>query len=503
LPELLLHFAVPFALAAPILGLKRALIVGVAALLPDLDVFMYLHRSFTHSIVFLSIFAIPLIFASLKLGRGFRTVLACSLSLFSHPLLDLFNSPTPLFYPISTHHYHVSLSMSVLFSDRIIPHFSSSIVVEEAGFKSFHSFDAPIFTDIGFIASLILITTPSMYLTLFRATMNAANHTDGKTFYIDLGNVEGDGMGSETLPTDKAAAYFKDDVTVVIPTLNEEKAIGKVIQEVREQGFKNILVVDGHSSDQTAEIARKAGARVVYQSGHGKGMAVKTGFELAKTPWILVMDGDGTYDPRSIDKMVKVAVERGCDEVIGYRMDRENIPLLHRFGNSVISTLISILMGYRIKDPCSGIYLLRRDFVRQCEIISTGFEVEAEIVCQVIAHGRVAEVPVRYRRRIGEPKLKTWRAGLGIVLTAVKISWLYNPVFLLGSLASLLAVPGIALTLWQLYLRYVYGAGAWSLEVSWLGLFLLVVGMQGFTLTILALMLKRMERRIVQSLKKF
>jgi dolichol-phosphate mannosyltransferase len=184
-------------------------------------------------------------------------------------------------------------------------------------------------------------------------------------------------------------------------------------------------------------------------------------------------------------------------------MDRENIPLLHRFGNSVISTLISILMGYRIKDPCSGIYLLRRDFVRQCEITSTGFEVEAEIVCQVIAHGRVAEVPVSYRRRIGEPKLKTWRAGLGIVLTAVKISWLYNPVFLLGSLASLLAIPGIAMTLWQLYLRYVYGAGAWSLEVSWLGLFLLVVGMQGFTLTTLALMLKRMERRIVQSLKKF
>jgi membrane-bound metal-dependent hydrolase YbcI (DUF457 family) len=158
LPELLLHFAVPFALAAPILGLKRALIVGVAALLPDLDVFMYLHRSFTHSIVFLSIFAIPLIFTSLKLGRSFGTVLACSLSLFSHPFLDLFNSPTPFFYPVSNHHYHVSLS--VLFSNRIVTRVSSGISVEEMGFKPFHSFDAPIFTDIGFIASLILIANP-------------------------------------------------------------------------------------------------------------------------------------------------------------------------------------------------------------------------------------------------------------------------------------------------------------------------------------------------------
>jgi dolichol-phosphate mannosyltransferase len=333
--------------------------------------------------------------------------------------------------------------------------------------------------------------------------MNATNPTDGKTFHIDSGKVEGDGMGSEALPTERAATYFKDDVTVVIPTLNEEKAIGKVIQEIREQGFKNILVVDGYSSDQTAEIARKAGARVVYQSGNGKGMAVKTGIELAKTPWILVMDGDGTYDPGSIEKMLEVAVERGRDEVIGYRVDQENIPALHRFGNRVVSGLISLLMGYRVKDPCSGIYLLNRDFARQCEITSTGFDVEAEIVCQAITHGRVAEVPVRYRKRIGESKLKIWRAGLSIVLTAVKISWLYNPVFLMGALASLLAIPGIVLTLWQLYLRYVYGAVAWSMEVSWLGLFLLVVGMQGFMLAILALMLKRMERRIVQSLKNF
>jgi membrane-bound metal-dependent hydrolase YbcI (DUF457 family) len=160
LPELLLHFAVPFAVAAPILGLRRALMVGVAALPPDLDVFMYLRRSFTHSILFLSIFAIPLIFTSLKLGRSFGTVLACSLSLFSHPFLDLFNSPTPFFYPVSNHHYHVSLSISVLFSNRIVTRVSSGISVEEMGFKPFHSFDAPIFTDIGFIASLILIANP-------------------------------------------------------------------------------------------------------------------------------------------------------------------------------------------------------------------------------------------------------------------------------------------------------------------------------------------------------
>jgi dolichol-phosphate mannosyltransferase len=503
MPELLLHFAIPFALVAPVLGIRRALLAGFIAILPDIDALMYIHRSVTHSIPLLMIPATLFVVVFWKAGKGSRTVAACTLSLLSHPILDLFQSPTPILYPLSQYSYHLSVKMNALISEKIVPEVAVRVSFETTNFSRFQTLDAPIFTDVGFVISLLLMIFPTI-----NRIANILHHTSlykqpdlckeqlGKT--IDVG-----GAGKlQNDHLDPGPSFSKDDVTIIIPTLNEEKAIGRVIHEVREQGFKNILVVDGYSSDRTVEIAKELGAKVVHQLGHGKAMAVKTGLELAKTPWVLVMDGDGTYDPRSIDKMLEVAVERGYDEVIGYRMDRENIPLLHRFGNSVISYLISLLMGHRIKDPCSGIYLLRRDFAKQCEITSTGFDVEAEIVCQVIAHGKVAEVPVRYRRRIGESKLRTWSEGLRILLTAIKISWLYNPVFLLGSLASILAVPGAALTLWQLYLRFVYGAGAWSLEVSWLALFLLVVGMQGFTMATLALMLKRMERRIVQSLKK-
>jgi len=493
LPELLLHFSIPFALSAPILGLRRALLVGIVATLPDLDVLMYLHRSFTHSAIFLLTSIIPFVFASLRLGRGFRTVLACSLSLLSHPLLDLFHSPTPILFPLTNYSYHLSLKMNAVISDRITPYISISSTMEENSFRAFQYLDAPIFTDVGFIASLMLIGFPSVYL-IVKPSGSVVARTMRNPQKAQR-NIDGDSLASTTVPLGQIT---KDDVTILIPTLNEEEAIEKVIQEVRECGFKNILVVDGYSKDRTVEIARNMGVRVVYQTGQGKSMALKTGIELAQTPYILVMDGDGSYDPRDIERMLGLAIERNCDEVIGYRVDRENIPLLHRFGNKVISTLISLLMGQRVKDPCSGIYLLRTDFAKQLEITATGFDIEAEIVCQSLTFGKVIEVPVRYHKRIGKPKLATWGAGIRIVLTALKISWLYSPVLTFSSLGSILGVGGLAILFWQLYMRYIFGEKAWSIGWAWLGLILLIVGIQSFTIAIISLMLKRLERRIVR-----
>jgi dolichol-phosphate mannosyltransferase len=292
--------------------------------------------------------------------------------------------------------------------------------------------------------------------------------------------------------------FNKDDVTILIPTLNEEEAIGKVIEEVREAGYNNILVIDGYSSDRTVEIARNMGVRVVYQVSHGKSMAIKTGIEIARTKYLVVMDGDGTYDPRDIDRLLEVALEKDYDEVIGYRVDRKNIPLLHRLGNRIISTVISLLMGQRVKDPCSGMYLLKRDFARQLEITATGFDIEAEIVCQALAHGSVSEVTVRYRKRIGRAKLKTLSPGFRIILTAFKVSWLHSPILLFSWFGSLLGVSGLLILFWQLYTRYLFGEKAWSTGWTWFGLVLLILGLHSFTIMIISLMLKRIERRLIK-----
>ncbi|MCD6536719.1 MAG: glycosyltransferase [Thaumarchaeota archaeon] len=306
----------------------------------------------------------------------------------------------------------------------------------------------------------------------------------------------------QLVSVDHAARIDPGSITILIPTLNEEAAIGKVIQEVKSRGYENILVVDGYSQDKTVEIARENGAEVVYQIGVGKADAIRTGLAKVTTPYVLVMDGDGTYDPSDIERLLRVAVEYGFDEVIGYRVRREHIPLLNRIGNRLISSFLTVLMGHRVRDPCSGMYLLRTDMVRNLEITAAGFDIEAEIVAQMLALGRVAEIPINYRRRIGRSKLSSFRAGLRIIWTAYKLGWLYNPVFMFSMAASLFGVAGLLILAWQLSIRYLYGAEAWSLGWALFGLTLLVIGLQATAVAVISLLLKRMERRVIQLFRK-
>lgn len=156
----------------------------------------------------------------------------------------------------------------------------------------------------------------------------------------------------------------------------------------------------------------------------------------------------------------------------------------------------------RISDPCGGMYLLRTEKLRGLELTSGGFDVEVEVAAQMPSFGKVVEVPISYGRRVGGRKLPTWRSGFSILLTAWKMCWLYNPVLLFPAITALLAFPGAIILLWQLYMRYLHGAGAWSLGWTWPGLALLITGLQGFTISTISLLLKRMERRILAQTRK-
>jgi len=493
MPEPLLHFAIPFALSAPILGIKRAMIVGVVSMLPDIDALFHVHRSVSHSIIILSIMTLLAVLLSLKFGGDTGLVAASGLGLLSHPLIDSFQSPAPILYPLSSFSYHVSPNLLVTISDRISANLVIAIEREPVNFTHFQSLDAPIFTDMGFIISLLLVGVPIIY---------AAYAHRGESSITALSKPLAEVKG---LPNPLLSCELSDngtispgDVTILIPTLNEEEAIGKVIQELKSHGYRNILVVDGYSTDRTVEIAEKKGAKVIYQVGHGKAAAVKTGLEKVRTPYVLIMDGDGTYDPKDIEKLLRAAAEHGLDEVIGYRVNRENIPLLNRIGNKVISLLLSLLMGQRIKDPCSGMYLLRTDMARNLEITATGFDIEVEIVAQMLALGNVAEVPINYRKRIGRSKLSSLRAGCRIVWTAFKLGWLYNPVFMFTAIGSVLGLAGVIIMAWQLAIRYLYGAQAWSPGWAFFALTLMIIGLQALTVAIISLLLKRMERRMIR-----
>lgn len=304
-------------------------------------------------------------------------------------------------------------------------------------------------------------------------------------------------MNNSALDSSKGSE-LKNFVTIVLPTLNEEEAIGKVIDEIKGEGYNNILVIDGHSSDKTVEIAKSKGVNVIIQNSVGKASAVRMAIELVKTPYVLVMDADYTYDPKDIALLLERIPH--YDEVIGFRKNRANIPALHRIGNRIISTVLSLLMGQRIGDPCSGMYLLKVETAKTLELTSSSFDIEAEIVAQLISLGKITEVPITYRRRIGKKKISL-KSGFRILITIFKMVWLYNPIFLLSSFSSVLAIPGLVIILWQLYIRYIFGDKYWSLGLAWLGLVLLVIGLQGFSTATMLLLLKRMERRIMKLLK--
>jgi len=290
----------------------------------------------------------------------------------------------------------------------------------------------------------------------------------------------------------------KQDVTVVLPTLNEEKAIGIVIDELRNEGYENILVVDGYSKDMTVKIAGEKGVKVVYQHGKGKAGALKTGIEHVETSYLLIMDADHTYDPKDIWKFLEHAND--YDEIIGVRVNRENIPLMNRLGNWAITKAFNLLTGTSLRDICSGMYLLKTEAAKRLDIESASFDIEVEIATQLVSNGEVTEVPVSYRSRIGRQKLSSLRHGARILLTIINLARIYNPAFLFAIMTALALIPGAIIYLWVFYRFMLYGI--WHSGWALLGTALIILGGQGLIISTIALMLKRMERRIAKMIAK-
>jgi len=291
----------------------------------------------------------------------------------------------------------------------------------------------------------------------------------------------------------------RDDVTVVIPVLNEGKAIGKVLDEVLSLGFKRerVLVVDGYSTDNTVEEVERRNIKVIKQHGSGKAGAIKTAIEHVTTPYMLVMDGDYSYDPRDIDKLLEHG--EGYDEVIGRRPSAK-ISRPHRLGNWVINRLFNLVMGTSLSDVCSGMYLLRLEAVRKALIETTSFDVEVELAAQLSLNGHVTEVPIGYRDRIGEPKLKSWRHGLRIALTLISLAIKYNPLFFFGALGGMSMLPALLILTW-VALEVIF-RGVWHSGYALLGTMLLLFSMQSLTVASVAVMLRGFERRLISKIKE-
>jgi len=319
-------------------------------------------------------------------------------------------------------------------------------------------------------------------------------------------SVEGNGQTQQEDSTEKAFLRLQqrngfvtpDQVTVVIPVLNEREAIGKVLDDLKSAGFEHVLVVDGYSSDGTAQIAASKGALVLQQHGAGKAGALATALDVVATPYLLVMDGDDTYKAADIVRLLPHAAE--YDEVIGARTGgRQNIPLFNRVGNWLISKSFKLLFGEPITDVLSGMYLLRTETMRQVHITSTSFDIEVEIASAIASIGRITQVPITYGERLGTQKLRS-RDGGRIVTTLFWMAYYYNPLLMFGGLVSLNAIPAVVILSWTLYQKLAFNV--WHSGWALFGVTLLLVATEGAAVALGSLLTKRSEQRIMLELRR-
>lgn len=229
-----------------------------------------------------------------------------------------------------------------------------------------------------------------------------------------------------------------------------------------------VYVFDNASTDQTARVARAAGATVVLSPLPGKGNVVRDIFRTMDADWILLVDGDGTYDPADAPRLLEMAARQNADMVVGRRWTaagespRAYRPM-HEMGNRIICGLIRLAFGVSLQDVFSGYRVVGRGMAKTVPLQSRGFEVETELTLQAISKDyKFLEVETRYRARPpgSFSKLSTWRDGLWVAKCLFTIGRLYRPMVFFGScglgLAGLSLLAGSAPIVDYLRDRWVY-----------------------------------------------
>jgi glycosyltransferase involved in cell wall biosynthesis len=242
------------------------------------------------------------------------------------------------------------------------------------------------------------------------------------------------------------------EVSVVIPAYNEEAGIATVVAELRARHpWREIIVVDDGSGDDTAARAGAAGARVVrHPYNKGNGAAVKTGIRAAQGAVVLLMDGDGQHAPEEAARLV--AGVGLYDMVIGARAaaDQEKTRAL---GNALFKALASWLTGRRIHDLTSGFRAARRELLLDIlHLLPNGYSYPTTSCLAFLKAGyNVAFEPVRARKATGRSKMRVARDGVRFVLIIFKIVTLYSPLKVFFPLAAAAFLLGVGYGAWNVW----------------------------------------------------
>lgn len=206
------------------------------------------------------------------------------------------------------------------------------------------------------------------------------------------------------------------EISVVIPTMNEEASIGAVLDEVHQAltgRDVEILIVDTNSRDRTVAIAVAKGARAVAEPRRGYGRAYKTGFAEARGTYILTLDADLTYPAAAFPRLLAPLDAGTADFVAGNRflhLSEAAMTGMHRLGNRMLNVAFRVLYRFPMSDSQSGMWAFRREILSQLHVVHDGMAFSEELKVEVVRHGfRYAEIPIEYRPRLGEKKIRSFK----------------------------------------------------------------------------------------------
>jgi glycosyltransferase involved in cell wall biosynthesis len=210
--------------------------------------------------------------------------------------------------------------------------------------------------------------------------------------------------------------YKGQSITVIIPCLNEEQGIGKVLQAM-PPFVDEIIVVDNGSTDRTAAVAASLGAKVITEELRGYGRAYRRGFAAATGDLIVTLDGDHSYPIDGVSYLLEAFLHLDVDFLNASRFpvrDSRAMSFKHKFGNLVLSLATSILFFRWVRDSQSGMWVLRRSILRDMKLEADGMAFSEEIKIEAIRNRRIrfGEISILYSTRLGEIKLNPWRDGI-------------------------------------------------------------------------------------------
>ena len=203
-------------------------------------------------------------------------------------------------------------------------------------------------------------------------------------------------------------------ISVVIPCYNEEDGVRHVVEGM-PKCVDEIVVVDNNSTDRTADVARSLGARVVFEKTAGYGAAYKAGLPAATGDIIATLDGDGSYPSDAIQPLVEQLLDRKLDFISGCRFPLKNpkaMPFTNQVGNTVLTLAMFVLFGKPVRDSQSGMWIFRREILKDLRLTSDGMPLSEEIKIEALMKKlKFEEVHIEYLERIGDVKLPKWKDG--------------------------------------------------------------------------------------------